>query len=355
MKLLSASTLISAAFLVSCQPSSRPAEQASPAGDARLQPRYVSDSVRYDTDDPAIWVNPADPARSMVLGTDKDSEGALYVFDLQGKVVEGKIVRGLKYPNNVDVEYGFLLGGERIDIVVLTERERSMLRIFRLPELTPIDGGGIPVFEGETGEDFRAPMGVSLYKRRADSAIFAVLSRKFGPEQGYLWQYRLLDDGQGQVQAQVVRKFGAFSGRAEIESIAVDDGPGYVYYSDETAGVRQYFADPDRGDAELAFFATEGFAEDHEGISIYPTGDTTGYILVSDQQANRFQVFEREGRLHRRLALLPFSTEESDGSEICPLALGADFPQGLFVAMSSDRTFQYYRWEDIAKQIPAQP
>jgi 3-phytase len=54
------------------------------AADTVLVPRVVTEPVRHDTDDPAIWINPADPAASLVLGTDKDADGALYVFDLNG-------------------------------------------------------------------------------------------------------------------------------------------------------------------------------------------------------------------------------------------------------------------------------
>jgi len=56
-------------------------------------------------------VNPSDPSKSLILGTDKDLDGALYVFDLEGKIQEDKTVRGLKRPNNVDIEYGLKLKG----------------------------------------------------------------------------------------------------------------------------------------------------------------------------------------------------------------------------------------------------
>src|SRR5690606_10369127 len=100
-------------------------------------------------------------------------------------------VTDLKRPNNVDVAYGLRIGDTRADIAVLTEREAKQIRIFRLPDLEAIDGGGIPMFEGEEGEDETAPMGIALYTRPADSAIFAIVGRKSGPQEGYLWQYRL--------------------------------------------------------------------------------------------------------------------------------------------------------------------
>ncbi|MCU0397977.1 MAG: hypothetical protein MUC73_07725 [Cyclobacteriaceae bacterium] len=37
----------------------------------------------------------------------------------------------------------------------------------------------------------------------------------------------------------------------------------------------------------------------------------------------------------------------SDGSDVTSRSLPG-FPMGLFVAMTDDGTFQYYRWEDLA-------
>jgi 3-phytase len=150
-----------------------------------------------------------------------------------------------------------------------------------------------------------------------------------------------------------VRKFGTYSGKKEIESIAVDDQLGYIYYSDEGVGVRKYYAEPSKGNEELALFAKTGFSEDHEGISIYQLTPTTGYILVSDQGANKFHVFSREGSKrnpneHPLLKVVEVQATQSDGSETISTPLGKSFPKGLFVAMSNNKTFHLYRWEDIA-------
>lgn len=311
-----------------------------------IKPVIVTQETGYDTDDPAIWINSADTSKSLIIGTDKDSNGGLYAFDLEGKIVNK--VLGLKRPNNVDIAYGFKLNGQVVDIAVLTERETNSIRVFRLPDLAPLDNGGIPVFAGEKE---RAPMGIALYTRPADGAIFAVVGRKSGPAGGYLWQYRLADAG-GIIKAKLVRKFGAYSGKKEIESVAVDNRLGYIYYSDETVGVRKYLADPSRYDnKELALFATEGFVSDHEGISIYPTSDSTGYLLVSNQQNNTFMVYPREGNDQKLLAEIPVSTLESDGSDVTPVPLGSKFPKGMFVAMSNGKVFHYYSWTDIESRI----
>jgi 3-phytase len=315
-----------------------------------LTPRVVTEQTKHDTDDPAIWINPADRSKSLIVGTDKDSDGALYVFDLSGRIVNR--VGGLQRPNNVDVAYGLPLGGKPTDIAVTTEREKLRLRIFSLPDMKSVDRGDLVVFGGDTA---RAPMGIALYRRPRDGAIFAFVGGKSGPRTGYIGQYRLADDGTGRVKMTLARQFGAYSGKKEIEAIAVDAELGYVYYSDETVGVRKYAADPDAPAAnrELALFATSGFAGDHEGISIYKIDDGTGYIIVSDQQANQFRIYPREGARgrpheHTLVKTAPVSAVESDGCEVTNLDLGPTFPHGLFVAMSNGRVFHYYAWEDVA-------
>jgi 3-phytase len=333
-------------ILTSCKP-------GTTTDTTEIKPVVITEPVKYDTDDPAIWVNKANPAKSLVIGTDKDADGALYVYNLQGKIIADKVVRGLKRPNNVDLAYGLMLNGKPTDIAITTERMSHKLRIYSLPDMKPVDNGGIDMFVGETGTEFRDLMGISIYTAKYGK-MYAIVGRKSGPKTGgYIWQYLLGDDGKGSVKATLVRKFGEYSGKKEIESIAVDNELGYIYYSDEQVGVRQYYADPEKGKKQLSIFGTTGFAADHEGISIYKLTDSTGYILVSDQGANRFQIFSREGTKqnpfeHKLLKIANVQARESDGSDVVNVPLNDTFKHGLFVVMSTDKTFHYYRWEDIA-------
>ncbi len=342
-------TLLALALMAALASCAQPVAPDPDATNAPVKPRVVTAALAHDTDDPAIWINRADLAKSLVIGTDKDTAGGLYAFDLTGKIV-GQTPT-LKRPNNVDIITGVILGGQPTDIAVTTEREEQRLRIFRLPDLAPLDKGDLVAFDGDRT---RGPMGVALYRRPGDGAVFAIVGGKSGPAEGYLWQYRLEDDGTGKVKMTKVRAFGAYSGKKEIEAIAVDAELGYVYYSDEQYGVHKYRADPAAPDAaqELALFGTTGFASDLEGISIYPQTKGTGYVLVSNQQADTFRIFPRGGTPgkphdHPLLASVRLSTRESDGSDVTAEALPG-FPGGLFVAMSTDRTFQFYAWDDIA-------
>lgn len=98
-------------------------------------------------------------------------------------------------------------------------------------------------------------------------------------------------------------------------------------------------------------YLAKATSRDIEGISIYPTGKGKGYILISNQQADTFNVYLREDPAKGKIAELPFSTSESDGSEVTAIPLGDRFPKGVLVAMSNGKVFHYYDWRKIEEQI----
>jgi 3-phytase len=292
--------------------------------------------------------------------------GAIIVFGMDGQIRQ--VISGIDRPNNIDVEYGFRLAGRTIDIAVATERLKRQLRVFRID---PADGklsdlGGIPILQDQPGES-GAPMGVALYRRERDDAIFAIVAPKEGPRDGYLWQYRLIDAGGGRIGATFIRRFGKFSATTvreenEIEAVAVDDELGYVYYADEADGIHKWHADPDHADAarELAHFGRTGFRGDREGIAIYTLSGGTGYIVGTDQidEDSEYHLYPREGTPEnphdhsREIAVLRGGADATDGIDISARALGPGLPHGLMVAMNSAaRNFLIFRWQDLATAV----
>ena len=323
------------------------------AAQSALGPSRATAAVPNDPDDPAIWLHPTEPARSLIVGTDKvETNGGLYVFALDGSLRQK--IGPLDRPNNVDIEYGVRIGDRRADIAVLTERMQHRLRIFEIPldgsPLRDLAPAGLPILEGETG-DASEPMGIALFKRPADESVFVVVSPKTGPPSNYLWQYRLVADPRGTVGVRFVRRFGAFSGTGEIEAVVSDDELGYVYYSDESYGIRKYHANPDAPQAaqELAAFGLKSYAGDREGLAIYSTGPSTGFILSSDQisDGSRVRIYRREGAAgsphqHVEVKSVLTSADDTDGLEAVSRPL-PNFPRGLLVMMNSKgKNFQMY-------------
>lgn len=307
------------------------------------QPVVITEKVPHDTDDPAIWINHENPEESIIFGTDKETGGGIYAFDLNGKIISEKCILDIQRPNNIDLEMEVMIDGEKKDIIAFTERERMQIRVFSVPDMTPLDNGGFPVFEGEPGES-NLPMGIAIYKNPETGKTSVIVSRKTGPKEGYLWQYALNSDSTG-LRTELLRKFGTFSGLKEIEAIAVDDELGYVYYSDEGFGVRKYYADPEAGNEQVGEFGKGEFKDDIEGIALLSTSNNKGYIFVSDQQEHALRIYTREDNVF--VKSVPYLANETDGLEVANFTFSEQYPKGLLVAMSDDQTFHYYSLKDL--------
>ncbi len=303
---------------------------AAPLTTIDLRLERATDAVGQDSDDPAFWRHPKDFSKSLILGTNKAPAaqgGALVVMGLDGKIRQR--VAGLDRPNNVDAKG---------NVAAVTERLATAVRVYDINESGVKERFTFPVFTGESGPR-QAPMGIALYRRPKDGALFAIVGRKSGPAQGYLWQYRI--EGS---KATKVREFGAFSeGQSEIEAIAVDDENGFVYYADEDCCIRKWQADPDHPQAarEVATFGREGFQGNREGIAIRKTAQGGGYVICTDQipNASRYYVFRRTGDQTAPVTLLQGMADSTDGLEVIA------GPRNLLAAMNSkDHNFLLFQW-----------
>lgn len=300
-----------------------------------VSPSVSTEAVANYPADVAIWRHPADSAQTLLLGVNRAAApaGALLVFGLGGKTRQ--TIGGLDAPDGVDAEG---------NLVAVVERARQQLRLFRIDPSsgTLSEAGALPVFAGEAGDRAQAT-GVSLYRRKKDGALFAILSRKAGPTGAYLWQYRLEDDGK-QVAGRKVREFGQFTaGRAnEIGAVAVDDAEGFVYYSDKNCCVHKYNADPDTpggGKAELARHATDKFEGPREGIAV-----TQFWLIVTEKMKghSQYHVYAKRGQALRPLFVLRGPADSTEGIEVADAALPG-FPNGFLAAMNSaGRNFQLF-------------
>jgi 3-phytase len=320
----------------------------------KIKPALITEKVPNDSDDPAIWYNKQDPSKSLILGTDKHEKGGIYTFDLDGKIIKEKTMSPVARPNNIDLEYGFAMGDTSIDIAVFTERLEEKIRVISVPDMRYIDGGGIPVFQGEDSLEFRAPMGIALYKSPKTGDIHAIVSRKNGPTDGsYLWQYRLEWVNDSTVGGNFVQSFGDYSGGGEIEAIAIDDAEGMIYYSDESAGIRRYLFSSDSTLEPLTMFGQNDFKEDREGIAILKQADSTDWLIISDQQEHTFNCYldnPASPEAPTRNFVWNLSTIETDGCDVIGDSLSPRFPKGIFVAMSEGGVFHVYDMRDFGEK-----
>lgn len=299
------------------------------AAQTTLAPKVIlkDHSVR-DQDDMCVWVHPTDPALSTIITSDKGAD-KVFVYGLDGETIQIIDVPG--HPGNVDARYGFLLSGEKVDIVALNECEFNQILVFKVDvatrKLVRVDDGAI-----KTG----ATDGATLYHSPKTSKFYCIATAKtedsnvpdFNEGKG-IEQYELSDDGTGKVQGKkIVRAWPC----GESEGCVADDETGTLYINEQKVGIWKLSAEPDDPtNVELvAKIGENDFLEDAEGVTIYYAAGGKGYIIVSSQGSSSLKVFDREPP-H---ALIETFTVEggrnTDGVDVANINLGPAFPEGLF-------------------------
>ncbi|MFM7615118.1 MAG: phytase, partial [Synechococcales cyanobacterium] len=163
-------------------------------------------SQRADADDPAIYVNSQDPSKSIILTAVKNA--GLRVYDLTGKLLQEINPGSIRY-NNIDLQYGFTLGGEKIDIAVASDRQNDKLVIFKInPQGTGgnyleniTDSSVTTLFQGlpfvaPYSSSSRSAYGITIYLSLATKDYYVFASRR---QTGDVAQFKLIDKGNGKV------------------------------------------------------------------------------------------------------------------------------------------------------------
>ncbi|MGQ9872754.1 phytase [Leptodesmis sp.] len=345
---------------------------------------------RGDADDPAIYVHSKNPAQSLVLTVIKNA--GLRVYDLAGNLVQEINPGDIRY-NNIDLQYGFPLGYESVDIAVASDRNNDKLVIFKinpnatkgnyLEDITDSSIGTLfqaDPFQPPYSASSRSTYGIALYRSPVTQDYYVFVNRR---ETGDVAQYRLLSTGAGTIGAERVRNFtvpipaGAPADTdPQLEGMVVDQETGYLYIGQENVGIWKYQAEPGSSNTGILIDRVKklggtNLVDDVEGLTIYYGANGTGYLLASSQGDNTFAVYSRDGNndFLGRFAVGPNgsidSVQESDGADVINVPLGSNFPFGLFVTQDGSNdpavlveddgelenvstNFKFVPWQNIA-------
>jgi 3-phytase len=284
-------------------------------------------------DDPAIWVDPANPNRALIIATDK--KAGIHVYDLTGKDIA--FIRG-GLVNNVDVAGHIVAASDRNDGI------NAHIALFRLdpdkPSLTALGRAA-----AGTGEAY----GFCLKKTAPDAPLTAALIVKDGtvrvgtltaegaPSFTVQWEYKIPTQSEG----------------------CVFDGD-TLYVGEEDAGIWQLVPNGTTATAKLvAPVDNQRLVADVEGLA---TIDHKGqrYLLASSQGDNAYAVFRLPGMDYvGRFAVTGGAfgaTSETDGIEAIAGNFGPAYPDGLFLAQDGDnapqaQNFKLVRWDRIAAAL----
>ncbi|MEL7072103.1 MAG: 5'/3'-nucleotidase SurE [Cyanobacteria bacterium J06581_3] len=332
-----------------------------------------------DSDDPAIWVNPENGDESIVIGTLKD--GGLAVFDLEGNVTQTVLPAPfgeIRY-NNVDLVYGFELGGESVDLAVVSDRANDTLAIFKInpstQQLEDVTADNIleTIFGVDDGE--ATAYGLATYTSPVSGTAYAFVTQADGNE---VAQVELIEEN-GKVTANVVRTLTLPTPTGEAadsqsEGIVIDQELGFLYVALETeVGILKFSAEPNGGDTfEIVQpVGADYLVPDIEGLNIYYGADGSGYLIANSQGDSSYAVFSREGTNEYLGSFVVGDNgeidqvNESDGLDVINLPVGSAFPNGLLVLQdgandpqnvaedeeeleNNSTNFKFVPWESVA-------
>jgi len=276
-------------------------------------------------DDSAIWINPSDPAHSVVIADDKDpTSGGIAVYDMSGKLLqfrqEGQI-------GNVDLRQGFRLGGRSVALVAANNRSDNTIRLWTLDpvtrRLTPVEAREVTTVSPNYG--------FCMYRSLGSGKIYAFVSQAGG---GQFEQYELFE-ARGLVEARKVRSFNVGS---QAEGCVADDELGHLYVGEEDIGIWKYGAEPTAGATRTLVDRAGGHVvADVEGLTLAYGTKGTGYLMASSQGDSTIAVYERAGdnAFVKRFRIAGGggvdAVSGSDGIDATSASAGPRFEHGVLV------------------------
>jgi len=376
-------------FVVACAFAAMFSAHALPQGSPKIvkvAPVAATDPTVHPDDkveDPAIWLHPTDPERSLILGTTK--KGGVEVYGLDGRRLT--IVSAGLESNNIDVRYGIEVAGKTRDIAVAGVR--GTVAGLAAWWIDPADGtltsAGpvLPVFrdkkpDKETG---RLPtFGSCLYRCARDGKLYAFATAKDGDVE----QWQLVPNADGRLDAKLARSFHVGT---EVEGCVADDEWGVFYVAEEDVAIWRYGAEPgdptQKSDRRCVARAqkrgatlhretvesgtTQGFEPDVEGLTLVCARGGKGTLVASIQGENCFWLFDRDGENVLRAIFDPIAGKElgevtgTEGVCATNCALGPRLPHGALACQDNSReqggqNFKIFAWHEIAGDaLPVDP
>ena len=310
-------------------------------------------------DDPAIWINNADPKKSLIFGTDKKS--GIYVYDLKGNQLSysnlGKI-------NNIDLRS--VKGKLHI---VTSNRTMSTLDywIFDEQDLYKYFKSTPSNSFSESLTHHHLVTGMSVYgvcMGLINNDLKAVITEEEG-KQVQQW------DLNEQIKTHVIDITQFEKGKPvegnEAEGCVYDDENETIFISREgDKGILKafsvdgfkYLQDVDSRAGEI-----EG---DPEGVSIYKTSNKDGYLVVSSQGNSTFNLYNRKNPYQYVGTFMILGAQgidevrDTDGIDVTSTSLPG-YPKGMMVAQDGFNTnqkgklfnqnFKYISFKDVLDQI----
>lgn len=309
-------------------------EESVPPVQAKLTSEPFPTFTGDIADGAAIVYDSASPADSVVLATNKDTGGGLYVLGLDGQIKSSLL---LGAANSVDWRdfQGNSTWNNRI-LIATTDREANLIRYAWLDRTTKVLTAA-----GSTSLAWE-PYGSCLYVH-SDGKVYVFISQRGSDDESprNMYQYELTRSGSTVSASAAVR---TISLNSVVEGLAADDTTGYLFASEEDVGLYRYSAAPNGGSSRTTIdtVGAGNLVADVEDVAIArtPNGDK---LLVSSQGDSSYHVYDMTTFEHEQRFILmrPNGSTRvggTDGLDVYIGYLGPEFPNGLIVIHDGDKT-----------------
>ncbi|WP_230280737.1 phytase [Croceicoccus sp. Ery15] len=274
-------------------------------------------------DDPAIWRNPVDSSKSILLGTDK--KAGLYSYAMDGTVIDF-VPAGLL--NNVDL-VSLADGTVLVAASDRTDGVKPAIAFFTLATDGKLTKGAR--LSVGTGEAYGFCM---AHTNEEGQLARAYIVTKEGPVIEAVIG--------GTVAAPTVLSSRVFDIPSQSEGCVVDGRTNMLYVGEEAAGIHRFDLSQDAPAGKLVAVADgTALVPDVEGLAIAPMGEDAGYLIASSQGDNAYTAFALPsmayvGRVRIADGAQIDGTSETDGIEFAAGDFGPAFPDGIFIAQDGD-------------------
>jgi len=312
--------------------------------------KYETESVTSlgdAADDPAIWFNELNPTESLIFGTDKRK--GIHVYDIYGnELAFGK----LGATNNIDLR----VINEDVHLVV-SNRTLSTLDYWIFPEENLFDyfktNASEPFSEDVIHHHLKANMNVyGVCMGIIDGKPYAALTEEEGPTI-QLWDLtskQVINSLDITADETNVPKSGN-----EAEGCVFDDENKHLLISREGAkGYLKAFKSDSLDMISVVDSRDGNIVGDPEGVAIYKTSENGGYIILSSQGGNEFNLYDRQNLTFIDKFEIN-GVEDTDGLDVTNQPIEGIFPNGFLVVqdgrnLPSNQNFKIISMEEVLKK-----
>ncbi len=293
-----------------------------------LVPEVETDPVGAEknddaADDPAIWINSANPAQSRLIGTNK--KAGLHLYNLTGEelqfVAAGRI-------NNVDLRSGFVWKKDTLVLVAGSNRDKNSIAIYLYHPKTDSLSNECLSIPTQVDEVY----GLCLYAPSEENRFVVWVNGKGGRVEGYeILSADSLD----------YEFLTAYSFANQPEGMVADDYSKKLYVGVEEDGIYCFGLDSNQLNQPSRFTNSgeenEAISYDIEGLALF-SYQSRSFLVASSQGNFSYAVFELGNQPAYRFSFKIEASqtgidgvEETDGLEIYTGYVSDIFPEGILV------------------------